>query len=134
MTTYTCDNYRSRAYRGVRWETEVPLYENIGTFSAPVYGDGLDLDLWPFLLLQVRPEGLEGAAYVITGSAAYLARNPARVALSIPWEQMERAVVATPSGVELRPMRLVLKAGQADRSERTLLRGVIQFLPGGYTA
>lgn len=133
MTTYTCDQYRSRAYRGVRWETEVALYVNEGTFSAPSWGEGLDLEEWPFLLMQARPEGLEGDEYAITGAASYITRDPARLALSIPWEQLEKAVVTTPTGIELRPIRMVVKAGQTDRSERVLLRGIIQFLPGGYT-
>lgn len=133
MTTLNGAQFRSRAYRGVKWTANVPLYDNAGTFGTPAAGEGLDLDDWPILTLAARPEGLQGAAYAIRGTASLTASNPAIVRLTIESTEFEKAVIQTPTGVELRPVRVTVRAAQTDRTQRTLLDGIIMFLAGGFT-
>lgn len=128
------DQYTSRAIRGVGFLKYVSLVDNAGTAAVPVAGDPLDLSDWATsIVMAARGEGLEGVEYSIRGVAAYEFTNPARIRLEIAPSEMEKAVVETASGVDLRPIRVTVRATNAALQQRTLLNGVIHLLPGGYT-
>jgi hypothetical protein len=133
VTVRRGDQYTSRAIRGVQFLKYVSLFENGGTLSAPTQGDAQDLSDWQTLLVAARGEGLEGVEYAMRGLATYEFTSPARIALSIAPSELEKAVVETSSGVELRPIRITVRATNSGGGQRTLLNGVIHLLPGGYT-
>jgi len=133
VTVRRGDQYTSRAIRGVQFLKYVSLYENAGTLAAPVQGDAEDLSDWQTLLVAARGEGLEGVEYSMRGLATYEFTAPARIALKIDPAELEKAVIETASGVELRPIRITVRATNSGGGQRTLLNGVIHLLPGGYT-
>jgi hypothetical protein len=134
MTIRRADQFTARVIRGVAFNEGISLYENTGTNAAPTAGDGLDLSAWPGLQLAARPEGLEGAQYAIRGTVVYEFQNPARIRIAISALELEKAVIDTPTGAELRPVRITVRAVDAALQERVVLNGVLQLLPGGFTA
>lgn len=133
MTVRRADQFTARAVRGVAFSEGISLYENAGTFAAPVAGDGLDLSAWPNVQIAARPEGLEGVEHIIRATVIYEFQAPARIRVTIPALELEKAVVDTPTGAELRPIRITVRAINAAGQERTILNGVLPLLPGGFT-
>lgn len=133
MTIRRADQFTARAIRGVAFNEGISLYVNGGTYSAPGAGDGLDLSGWTLIAVAAHPVGLEGVQYALRGTVIYEFTNPARILLAFPASELEKAVVPTPTGVELRPIRLTVRATNAALQQRTVLQGVIHLLPGGFT-
>ena len=131
MTVRRGDQYRSTAWRGVAFKEQIPLTLRTGTLSSPQAGTGLDLTTWPFLQAAAHAEGIEGNPIAVVLS--YTQASPARIQIDISAAELEKAVLPAGSGIEIRPIRITVKAGRADRSERTILDGVIDLLSSGYT-
>lgn len=128
-TTGVGSAFRDEAYRGVAYEAAIELYANDGTVQSPTQGDALDLSTWPFLQLLAHPQTKPGT--LIAGEVRYTFAEPALLFVRIPWEAMEAAVEGNEG---ICPISFTVKAGQTDRSERTLLDGVLTLRPSGYTA
>jgi len=128
------DQFSARVVRGVSFSEGISLYENVGTFAEPEAGDPLDLTEWPSVQVAARPEGLEGVAFAMRAAVVYEFVNPARIRVTISATELEKAVVDTPTGAELRPIRITVRAINAAAQERTILNGVLPMVAGGYTA